>query len=278
MMGNRLFPTSRTVNALIRRDFSSNLNSWGPYVATFVSLLASSFLLKNYLGAIKEKNILISSDPFNFPLLISLVVIAFYLAIVSVVSISREKDQGTLEVLFYGPVNCSAYLVAKFLADMLVYLVLVCFLILYFIAVSALTNLAFSWSLMKAIFLSVFSVSCVISFSLLISSLTSRMRNSIIWLVAILFAFLAIQVSHTMLVRLEEGALSSSMVYLRNTLGMLSQGVEWISPFTYLHRGMQSISIESSRLYGINIAYALAYSFVSLVFSVLVLERKGVRG
>ena len=81
-----------------------------------------------------------------------------------------------------------------------------------------------------------------------------------------------------MLVRLEEGALSSSIVYLRNTLGMLSQGVEWISPFTYLHRGMQSISIESSRLYGINIAYALAYSFVSLVFSVLVLERKGVRG
>jgi len=277
MIGNRLSSAVQTVQALVKRDFYSSLRGWGLYVATFVSFLASSFLLKNYLGTIKEKNILISSDPLNFPLLISLVAISFYLAIVSVVSISREKDQGTLEVLFYGRVNCTSYLVAKFLADMLVYLFFVCFLILYFMALSALTNLGFSWALVKGIFLSIFSVSCVISFSLFISSLTSKMRSSIIWLVAVLSVFLAIQVSHSLLVRLQEGAPSTSQQYLRTTLGVLSQSMGWISPFSYLRRGMESISIGSTRLYGMNILYSLIYSLILLVSAVIVLERKGVR-
>jgi len=104
------------------------------------------------------------------------------------------------------------------------------------------------------------------------------MRTSIIWLVGILLVFLAVQVFHTMLVNLEEEALSSSLLYLRRTLEMLSYGTGWISPFSYLNRGMQSIAIGSMLLYGMSILYSLVYSFVLLVSSVLILEAKGVRG
>ena len=277
-MRSRFSLASHTAGVLVKRDFLSALKGWGLYVAAFVSLLASSFILKSHLGAIKENNILISSDPLNYPLFISLVVISFYLAIISVISISREKDQGTLEVLFYGPVNCSSYLVAKYIKDMLLYLVMVCFFFVYFAAVSGFTNLAFSWSLVKAIFLSIFLVSCIVSFGLFISSLTSRMRTSIIWLVGILLVFLAVQIFHTMLINLEEEALSSSLLYLRMTLDMLSHGIGWISPFSYLNRGMQSIAIGSMQLYGMSILYSLVYSLVLLVSSVLILEAKGVRG
>ena len=277
-MRSRFSFASHPTKALVRRDFLSTLKGWGLYLAAFLSLLASSFILKSHLGAIKENNILISSDPLNYPLFISLVIVSFYLAIISVISISREKDQGTLEVLFYGPVNSSSYLVAKYTKDMLLYLVMVCFFFVYFTAVSSLTNLAFSWSLVKAIFLSIFLVSCIVSFGLFISSLTSRMRTSIIWLVGILLAFLAIQIFHTMLVSLEEEALSSSLLYLRKTLEMVSRGTGWISPFSYLNRGMQSIAIGSMRLYGMSILYSLVYSFILLVSSVLILEAKGVRG
>jgi len=277
-MRNRFSLASHTIKALVRRDFLSTLKGFGLYLAAFVSLMASSFILKSHLGAIKENNILISSDPLNYPLFISLVIISFYLAIVSVVSISREKDQGTLEVLFYGPVNSFSYLVAKYIKDMLLYLVLVFFFFVYFTAVSSLTNLAFSWSLVKAIFLSIFLVSCIISFGLFISSLTSKTRTSVIWLVGILLAFLAIQVFHTMLLHLEEEALSSSLLYLRRALGMISQGIGWISPFSYLNRGMQSIDIGSMRLYGLSILYSLVYSFILLVSSVFILGARGVRG
>ncbi|MBW2121854.1 MAG: ABC transporter permease subunit [Deltaproteobacteria bacterium] len=277
-MSGRFSSALQTVYALTRRDLLSNLRGWGTYVAIFVSFLASSFLLKNYVEAIKEKDILISSDPLNFPLLISLVVISFYLAVISVVSISRERDQGTLEVLFYGNVDSLSYMAAKFLADLVIYLLVICLLVLYFIAVSMLTNLALSWNLVKAVFLSIFSMSCVISFSLFISSLTSKTRTSIVWLVALLSVFVAIQVSHTMLTRLDQAALSPSQQYLRAALGVLFKGTEWISPFSYLKRGMESIHVESARLYGLNLLYSLAYSAAFMVAAVLALERKGVRG
>ncbi len=277
-MSTRFALAPNTIRALVVRDFLSAVKGWGLYVVTFISLIGSSFILKSYLGAIKDNNILISSDPLNFPLFICLVVLSFYLAIVSVASVSREKDQGTLEVLFYGPVNCSSYLIAKYISDMLLYLVLVVFFSIYFVAVSLLTNLTFSWSLVQAIFLSIFLVSCIVSFSLFISSLTSRMRTSIIWLVAILLAFLAIQFFHSMLLNLEQEAMSSSMLYLRKTLEVASRGGGWISPFSYLNRGMSSIGIGSMWLYGMSIVYSVIYSVVLVVASVIILEAKGVRG
>jgi ABC-type transport system involved in multi-copper enzyme maturation permease subunit len=267
-----------TVKMLVRREVFSTITSWGPYVTISLSFLASSFLLVNYLGGIKENNIHISEDPLNFPLFISLVVVSFYLAIVSIISISREKDQGTLEVLFYGPVNCLSYLVAKFVGDLCVYVVLATLLVLYYALVSAVTNLALSWNLMEGLFLSLFAVSCIISFSLFISALTSRMRSSIIWLVAILVIFLGAYVSNSMLLRLDGEALSSSMFYLRNMVGAISKGVEWISPFTPLNKGMQAIAMGNAWLYCLNIFHSLIYSFIFLVFSIVVLERKGVRG
>ena len=103
----------RTVRALVKRDLTTSIKSWGPYLTLTITFLTSSLILKNYLGGIGNNNILVASDPLNFPLYISLVVISFYLAILSAITISRERDRGTLEVLFYGPVNNTSYIFFK---------------------------------------------------------------------------------------------------------------------------------------------------------------------
>jgi len=170
-----------TVKVLMKRELISSLYGPGIYIAIFISFLSSSFILKNYLDSIREDNISISSDPLNYPLFISVIVISFYLAILSAISISRERDQGTLEVLFYGPVSCPSYVLAKYFKDLLLYLVVVGFLFVYFWGVSVLTNLGFSYGLVQAAFLSIFSVSCAITFGLFISSFTNRVRSSILY-------------------------------------------------------------------------------------------------
>ena len=88
------------VKALAKKDLSAATKRWGPYVAATISFLASSLVLKKYLSGIGDNNILIASDPLNFPLYISLVVVSFYIALISAITISSEKDRGTLEVLF----------------------------------------------------------------------------------------------------------------------------------------------------------------------------------
>lgn len=266
------------VKALSKRDLYSTLRSWGIYIAVFLSFLASSFILKNYLDSIKEDDILISADPLNYPLFLSVVIISFYLAILSAISISREKDQGTLEVLFYGPVSCPAYILGKYLKDILTYLVTLVLFVAYFWGVSFLTNLGFSYGLVKILLTSIFSVSCIVSFGLFISSLTGKMRNSIIWLIGILILFLAIQVGQTILLGMPEESLSPVLTYLGNTLFVISRIVSWISPFSYLTRGIDAVSLGNAFLYGLNILYSIIYSAILLSLSMFILKRKGVRG
>jgi ABC-type transport system involved in multi-copper enzyme maturation permease subunit len=274
-MGLRAFLPKSTVKALVKRDFAVAVRSWGPYVAVTISFLASSLILKNYIDGVGDNNILIASDPLNFPLYISLVVISFYLAIISVVSISSEKDRGTLEVLFYGPVNNASYVLSKYLADMIIFLFLIGLLIPYFIFVTFLTHLALSWSLVKGFVLSIFSASCVISFSFLISTATSKMRNSIIWMVALLGAFLSIQVANGILLRLTESKLSLMVQYLRRSINVINAGIEWVTPFASLNQGVQAIVIGNDRLYWGSILFALVYSSFFLIISVALLRRKG---
>lgn len=278
MAGKELSLSIHTMKALAKRDLYSTLSSWGIYITTFVSFVASSFILKNFLGSIKGDDILISADPLNYPLFISTIIISFYLALLSAISISREKDQGTLEVLFYGPVSSSSYILGKYIKNILTYFVVVLFFLVYFWGVSLLTNMGFSSRLGKAILTSIFSVSCVISFGLFISSLTKKMRNSIIWLIGVLILFLAVEVGQTILLGLPQGEVSSILTYLSDTLSVVSRGVNWISPFSYLSRGIDAISLDNSFLWGLNILYSIIYSVILLVLSISILKRKGVRG
>ena len=277
-MKNIFLISGHTIRVLTAKDFLSTIKGWGPYIAATISFLVSSFLMKNYLTTLKENDILISSDPLNFPLMVSLIVVSLYLAIFSTVSVSREKDQGTLEVLFYGPVSCGSFLLAKYLSDMLIFLFVIGFLILYFLALTVLTNLGLSRNLVEAIIFSIFSASCVISFSMFISSFTSKIRSSIIWLVTILFILLALEVSHSMLLRFPEESLSDLLIYLRDGLRIAIMGTEWVSPFSILMKGMESISLGNHGLYALNVLHAVVYTFLFLILSVVVMERKGVRG
>ena len=137
----------QTVKALSKRDLYSTLRSWGIYIVAFLSFIASSFILKNYLDSIQTDNILISADPLNYPLFVSVIIISFYLAILSAISISREKDQGTLEVLFYGPVSSFTYILGKYIKDILTYLVMVVFFVFYLWGVKNHNKQGFSYGL-----------------------------------------------------------------------------------------------------------------------------------
>ncbi|MBC7189351.1 ABC transporter permease, partial [Candidatus Aerophobetes bacterium] len=197
-----------SIKVLVKREILASLYGWGFYVAIFISLFVSSFIVKNFLGGIKGDDIFISSYPLNFPLFVSVVIISLYLVIISAVSISREREQGTLEVLFYGPVSSFSFLFGKYLTDMFLYLIILGFFAIYFLGVSFLTNLGFTPALVKAFFLSIFLASCMISFGLFISSVTGRVRSSIVWLIGILLAFLAIWFFQSMLRGIPSEALS----------------------------------------------------------------------
>lgn len=269
--------STHSMRVLTKRELTSSLYGWGLYAAIFISFIVSAFILRNFLQGIKENNIFISAYPLNFPLMVSVIIISFYLVIVSAISISREKEQGTLEVLFYGPVSSSSFLLGKYFTDMILYMIILGFFAIYFYGVSLLTNLGFTFALVKALLLSIFLASCVVSFGLFISSLTGRVRSSVIWLVGVLIAFLGIWFLQNIFLNFPEEAFTSWMLYLRKTLSVAYYVIRWVSPFSYLTRGMESIGLGSMRPFLMNILYSVIYTVVLLFLSVYILKAKGVR-
>ncbi|HPU08675.1 MAG TPA: ABC transporter permease subunit [Candidatus Atribacteria bacterium] len=268
----------KATKTLFKRDFLYTLYSWGYYAAIFASFLVSSFILKNFVDGIREEDILVSAYPLHQPLYITLVIISIYLVIVSAISISREREQGTLEVLFYGPVTAGNFLWSKYFKDLLLGIIALGFTAVYFYLVSYFTNLGFTIGLIKALFMGIFLISCVVSFGLFISSLTGRIRSSVITLLAILGAFLAIQLAYGALLGLgEEATISLPLLYLRQTLSYIFQGINWISPFAFLSRGLDAVVLESWSLYLANIAYCLIYSLIFIVLSIFTMNRRGVK-
>lgn len=268
-----------TVKVLVKRDLFSALRGSGLYVVSSVLFLSVAFIVKNYLDSIKKNDVFVSHNPLSSAFFIPMVIVSVYLALVSAASISREKDQGTLEVLFYGPVSYFSYIIGKYINGMLNYLVVVGFFFIYFLGISNLTNLGFSYRLVEAIFMSIFSVSCVISFGLLISSFTRRIRSSILWVVGIFLLFLGIQLSHTILLGMPETTMSSALVYFEKSLSMIYKYViGWLSPFSYVDRGMEAVSLSDLKLYGMNIISCIIYSIVLLSLSMFILEKKGIKG
>lgn len=267
----------RITKILLKRDLLYSLYSWGYYGVLFVSFFASSFILKNFLDGIREDDILVSAFPLNYPLYITIIIISLYLVLISAISISREREQGTLEVLFYGPVTSKNFLMAKFWKDFFLGVISLGFTAVYFFLVSIFTNLGFTPGLVRALIMGVFLISCVVSFGLFISSLTSRVRSSVITLIAVFGAFLAIQFSYSTLLGLEKESLPTSLFYVRETLQLVFKGINWVSPFAYLSRGLDSVILDNWSLFFTNVLYCIVYVVIFLSLSIFIMNRRGVK-
>ncbi len=279
MSNKKFIMPVQIVKVLVKKDSLSALRGVALYAASAISFLSASFIVNNYLANVKKDDVFVSYNPLSSAFFIPMVIISVYLALVSAASISRERNEGTLEVLFYGPVSYFSYIAGKYINGMLNYLVVVGFFFLYFLGISSLTNLGFSYALVETIVMSIFSVSCIISFGLFISSFTKRIRTSIIWLLGMFLLFLGIQLSHTMLLGMSEASMPSVLIYFEKSLSIVSRYIiGWLSPFSYMDRGTEAISLGNIKLYGMNIIYCVIYSLVLLGFSMFILNKKGVKG
>ena len=145
------------------------------------------------------------------------------------------------------------------------------FTAVYFYLVSCLTNLGFTTGLIKLCLCFIISCGELRAF---ISSLTGRIRSSVVTLLAILGAFLAVQFAYGALLGLgEEATISLPLLYLRQTLSYIFQGINWISPFAFLSRGLDAVVLESWSLYLANIVYCLIYSLIFMALSITMNRR-----
>lgn len=268
-----------SVRVQAKREFRSTLNGLGIYVMLTLVFLGISYLyFRGTLVEVIDAGIINILHPGQEPFYYAVGLAAAYLGLCAAISISRERDMGTIEVLFYGPVDSTSYVMGKYVQQMMAFGVVLIFSLINFAIVTWATNLGMS-QVLGLVILSIFLTSAVVSFGILLSSLTRKMTVSVILFLALILFFLGFNVVHSYLQFLSASGtqLAPIFVYVRSVFDNASPVIGWISPLAYFDRGSLALFMGDTGGYLLSLASSLVYTVIALGLSVVVFNRKGVR-
>jgi len=174
------------------------------------------------------------------------------------------------------------------------YLILAVLLVLYFLISSQITNFDFSLNFLQSVILSIFLASCMIAFGIFLSTFVSQVRTSILLFIVVMVGLLAIQIAYRdinslLLSIVRQGvtrgaslqdiskAVPPSYLYIRDAVTFIYNLLRWISPFSYMSRGMIAASQGSNVEFWLSILSSVIYTLVMMGVSMIILRKKGVR-
>src|SRR5690606_18810410 len=217
--GFRCMSVSHRIHAIrvaTKREIRSTLHGIGLYVVLSLVFLVASYVFANtVLRNVGDAGILALPNPVTLPLIVSTGLAAAYLGLCSSLSISRDRDLGTMEVLFYGPVDAVAYVLGKYFHQLAAYGVVLAFTLVNFYGLSVVTNVGFSLEIAGIMLLSVFLTSCMVSFGIVLSAGSRRMMVSVTLFLGFVLFFLIFSLVHAWVIGAAGRDAASTMVYVR---------------------------------------------------------------
>ena len=269
------YRASRVGATLYLRDLKAKLFSPFPYLLLALICLLSTYFLGNLLKVISSLSVMVSADPFQIPLFFSVIAIALYLGVTSSTSISHEREQRTLEVLFFGPVTAEVRILALFFRDISVFLISVAFFLVHALVYSLATNLSLGVLSLRTAALSLPLVCPMVGLSLLLSASCRRARTSVLLFVCLFVLLAGLQLASMVLASIPAESISLFVLYLRRALAVFLDWILWISPFSYISRIGGMLETGASRPMGWTVLAALTYTAGLLAAARLVLSKRG---
>jgi ABC-type transport system involved in multi-copper enzyme maturation permease subunit len=206
----------------------------------------------------------------------AILVLALFFAVSAAVSAARDRESGTLEVLFYGPVDEITYVLGKASGLLMAYLAALPLLLASLALLSWMSGFALTPAILASLALSVVPVAEIIGFGILLSVGIGRVRSAVLLLVGIVALLLGIEVAYRMVLLVPVSDPASPVLPLRDTLAALSATAGWISPFAWLERVVDGVMAGAWRDALLGLAAALAWAALTIGLAALWLRRRGV--
>ena len=259
------------------RDLRSQLFGLSLYLAVALVLLGvSHFALRNALWQVEQNGLLVLGSPVAYPFFLAMWLSAIYFGLMAAVAIARERDNGTLEVLFYGPVDSLSYMAGKFLQPMASALVVTVLYLVTFGATAWFTNLGFPRETPQLVVLALALTACVVSLGLLISALSRRVFLAVLVFLGLMLLFTLFSVAHAVLLAIPGERLTDLLAFARTVVDNVQQVLTWISPIGYYSRGSAALQMGDAGQYLVALGSSLAYAAVMLSLAAWAFARKGV--
>jgi ABC-type transport system involved in multi-copper enzyme maturation permease subunit len=265
------------IRVLQARDLRSLLYSPAPYLAVALGVLAALPIMRGHLETIRESRVLLLSDALTLPFFIGATIAQLYLALASVATVARERESGTLEALFYGPVDHTSYVLAKQFAHLAAYLPMAVATALLLLAYAGVAGLRPGTTLAPALALSVATAAAVAALGILLSTLTRSARAAFGLFGLISLAFLAVRVGAELLSGLTVANNLSPLLFLRDLALGLDRALGLVSPFALFQDGVDAAVRGDAAGYAAALALSALECAILLLLAVRALERRGVR-
>ena len=262
---------------IARRDLLGMLYGPGIYLVVALGMLVTLPVIAGYLDVVERNRVLILADAFTLPFFVAATIAMLFLALASVATIARERDQGTLEVLFYGPVDVRAYVLAKHLAHVLAFLPIVFGLATLTLAYAGMTGLRLPQAFALEVLLAVFTAAAVAALGVCLSTLARGVRAGIALLGVLMAIFLAIRIGSELLSGIAVTNNVSPLLVLRGVVLAIDAVAGYASPFGLFQSGVDGLVRQDLLAYLSAILLSCLQCAVLLFVSVRLLARRGVR-
>ncbi len=260
------------------RDSKSFLLNPGTLVVLWLGSLASYLFLINYIDTVAESGLNVLSSSFNLPVYSFVLVISFFLTLAVITSVAREMELGTLEILFYGPIDSAAYVGGKILACATTYLAAVALGAVGYGVLSVISSFYLPASTWAVVAISIPVAFYLLSFGVCLAATTGKLRAALGWFMAIALVLLAAQFGPLLL----NIAPSTSQYYdpvrvLRQVLNSVNQVLGWVSPLGLLAKGTEAVRRGDHLSALVAAAISAFYAVLFLAGSIRFLLPRGIR-
>jgi ABC-2 type transport system ATP-binding protein len=265
----------RAAGAIARRELLALRRSPTPLVALVMSLGGGAIAGRSALGEAGGAGPVAEPGPLYLPLFIAVLVLTAALAFIGTTSVARERESGTLEVLFYGPVDATAFVAGKFAALVMAYLGLGFAVAVALLAVAGAMGVRFGADVLLALPLSVLSAAHAGALGLALSALAASVRSAVLVLVAVAWVTLAIHGGAAIFAALP--AQTGTAADVAAAFDAANRALSLVSPYAHLDRAVQAARTVDPGPFAVAVASSAASTAALLMAAVLGLRRRGVR-
>ena len=274
---NRWLIRAQKIVTLNNRELFSTLISPGFYIITTLGSFASSMILVNSLNYIQENGVVVFDNPLAFSVQVFVLIFSLYLGFIAATSITREREAGTLETLFYGPVDEFSVVIAKLLTLTISFVIAAVFFSVILALFSFVTNFHLPANFASILIFSMVIASNLIAAGLFISSAVKTTRVASLFFLGVIAVILAIQFGYSYVFSLAPARYYDSFSLLKQLLAYLNQVLDFVSPFSFFTKGMDAITNGRLSEFFWILSRSFLLTIILSILSIRNLIRRGVR-
>jgi len=259
---------------LARREVRAALNGPSLYLMVTLSCLVAAVLVKSYLDYVSNNGTLVLADPLRTPLLFAVVATTGYLGLAAAAGLAGERERGTLEVLFYGPVDAPATIAGKLLGHLATYALALAGLAGFLVLAALLSGMPLQASMGLLLVASLLPAAGMIALGLLLAALVGRVRPALA-LTALAIALLVAIDAGTGFAAAQPG--DSLLGSAAGLLSAVAGVTNWLSPFGYLWRAADGFALGNAADVALALGAALLYAALLTGLAVVALRKRGVQ-